>query len=260
MRHLDLFSGIGGAAIAVDAVWPKSEHIFCEIDPYCKGILKKLYPHAKIHKNIKTLKGRTIGGGIDIVSGGFPCQPFSTAGKRRGTEDDRHLWPQMLRVIKETSPRWIVGENVFGLVTWNNGLVLESVLSDLEREGYWNYINGKGERKIAPVIIPALSVGAPHTRDRVWIVAHTDSIGLEGIPKGRIETISRGIFGEAPKSDSAFSHEPRLFRFGDYRGIRESDGVPNRSHRLKGLGNAWVPQVAIKIFQAIKAIEDMMSL
>ncbi len=202
MKHLDLFSGIGGFAIAVEAVWPEAEHIFCDNDNFCQQVLKKHWPNSKIYGDIRQLTADTerernrgeMGNGdgkespiqsrektppagidetgngdtksdIDLITGGFPCQPFSQAGKRRGTEDDRYLWPEMLRVIREFHPRWVIGENVGGFVTWNNGMVLNQVCADLEEAGY----------EVQPFIIPACAVGAPHRRDRVWIVAHRAS-------------------------------------------------------------------------------------
>lgn len=120
-----------------------------------------------------TTSKNSAGGGsgpIDLITGGFPCQPFSAAGKRRGTEDDRHLWPEMLRVIRECRPRWIIGENVGGLLTWNGGMVLDEVFADLETEGY----------EVRAYVIPACAVGAPHRRDRVWIIAHHESQRGEG--------------------------------------------------------------------------------
>lgn len=163
MRHLDLFSGIGGFALAAESVWPDVEHIFCDIEPFAQAVLRKHWPEAKIYDDIKKLEGGGLGT-IDIVTGGFPCQPFSAAGQRRGKEDDRHLWPEMLRVIREAAPRWVIGENVGGLLTWNGGMVLDEVYADLEREGY----------SVWAFVIPAAAVGAPHRRDRVWIIAHAD--------------------------------------------------------------------------------------
>ena len=169
MKHIDTFSGIGGASLAVDAVWPDAEHVFVEIDPFCQAILKKHWPQSQIHDDIKTFDG-TKYRGATILTGGFPCQPFSAAGKRRGTEDDRHLWPSMLRVIREARPDWVLGENVGGLITWSGGLVLEGIVADLEAEGY---------EVAPPLVIPAVAVNAPHRRDRVWIVAHAHS-GADG--------------------------------------------------------------------------------
>jgi len=225
MRHVDLFSGIGGFALAVEEVWPKSEHIFCDNDKYCQQLLKLRFPNSKIYGDIREIKtfadidrnglqkqgekqqaGRnkqlfentfdrildtrsdsdsygdrfTIGkkkinpaeagkqtfdgieGCIDILTGGFPCQPFSQAGKRRGTEDNRYLWPEMLRVIQLAKPQWVIAENVRGLLTLQSGMVFEQVCFDLEASGY----------EVQPFIIPAVAVNAPHRRDRIWFVAH----------------------------------------------------------------------------------------
>lgn len=169
MKHLDLFSGIGGFALATEMVWNDVEHIFCDIDLFCQSVLKKHWPKSKIYEDIKKLTGQQIEGDIDLLTGGFPCQPFSAAGRRKGTDDNRYLWPEMLRVIRETHPRWIIGENVGGLLTWDGGVVLDRVFADLEAEDY----------EVGAFVIPAVSVNAPHRRDRVWIVAHdiSDSKG-----------------------------------------------------------------------------------
>ncbi len=206
MTHIDLFSGIGGFALALDNVYGKEKikHIFCDNDEFCQAVLKKHWPNAYIYSDIRTLtadsertrldaeyssttqtiqspertnkKENTNGGRWTesspnykyfILTGGFPCQPFSQAGKKRGTADDRYLWPEMLRVIREFHPRWVVGENVGGLVTWNDGMVLEQVHTDLESEGY----------EVQAFIIPACGLNAPHRRDRVWIVGYSHSIG-----------------------------------------------------------------------------------
>ena len=153
--HLDLFSGIGGFALA--AGWAGFETVgFCDNEPYAQAVLKKHWPNVPIHGDIKALDG-TAYRGVTLLTGGFPCQPFSNAGKRRGKDDDRYLWPQMLRVIQEARPTWIVGENVVGII----GLALDQVCSDLEAEGY----------EVEPIIIPACGVDAPHRRNRVWVVA-----------------------------------------------------------------------------------------
>jgi DNA (cytosine-5)-methyltransferase 1 len=153
--HLDLFSGIGGFALA--AGWAGFETVgFCDNEPYAQAVLKKHWPDVPIHGDIKALDG-TAYRGVTLLTGGFPCQPFSNAGKRRGKDDDRYLWPQMLRVIQEARPAWIVGENVVGII----GLALDQVCSDLEACGY----------EVEPIIIPACGVDAPHRRNRVWVVA-----------------------------------------------------------------------------------------
>jgi DNA (cytosine-5)-methyltransferase 1 len=217
VKHLDLFSGIGGFAIAVDEVWPNSEHIFVDNDKFCQAVLKKHWPKSKIYGDIRTITADAQHDGItrteeigtdsgtqpeseartelsvaessgvielrtekigwdtaDIITGGFPCQPFSQAGKRRGTEDNRYLWPEMFRVIRDFKPTFVIAENVRGLVTWNEGLVLEQVCSDLEAEGY----------EVQPLIIPAVAVNAPHRRDRVWIIAYRKSAGTRSNERG----------------------------------------------------------------------------
>ena len=166
MTHASLFSGIGGFDLAAD--WAGWENIFhCEINPFCQKVLNYYWPKAISHDNIKTTDFTVYRGTINILTGGFPCQPYSSAGKRLGKEDERHLWPEMLRAIREIQPRWIVGENVFGIVNWSHGLVFDEVQSDLEAEGY----------EVQTFILPACAVGAPHRRDRVWFVAHTDGFG-----------------------------------------------------------------------------------
>ena len=167
MKHLDLFSGIGGFALA--ARWAGMETVgFCEKDEFCRQVLKKHWPNVPIYEDIKEVTGeglRKDGIKPDILTGGFPCQPFSVAGKRRGRDDDRHLWPEMLRVIRESRPRWVVGENVRNLTSIQGGMVFENVCVDLEDEGY----------EVRSFIIPACGVNAPHKRDRVWILAHASS-------------------------------------------------------------------------------------
>ena len=130
MKHGSLFSGIGGFDLASE--WMGWDNIFhCEINPFCQKILKHYWSNADSLDDIKTTDFTKYEGQIDIVSGGFPCQPYSLAGQRKGTEDDRHLWPQMLRAIREIKPRWIVGENVYGLINWNGGLVCYRSFHDL---------------------------------------------------------------------------------------------------------------------------------
>jgi DNA (cytosine-5)-methyltransferase 1 len=165
MKVLDLFSGIGGFSYGLDKVGFKTV-AFCEMDEYCKLVLQKHWKGVKIYNDVKELKGEEIikeHGTIDIVVGGFPCQPFSVAGARKGTDDNRHLWPEMFRIIKELKPRWVIGENVRGIVSIQNGMVFENVCTDLEGEGY----------EVRAFNIPAAGVGAPHKRERIWIVANS---------------------------------------------------------------------------------------
>ena len=166
MTHGSLFSGIGGFDLAAE--WMGWENRFhCEWNEFGQKVLKHYWPKAKSYGDIKEADFTEWRGLIDVVSGGFPCQPYSLAGKRKGKEDDRHLWPEMLRAIREIQPRWVVGENVFGLVNWSGGLVFHEVQADLEAAGY----------EVWPYVLPACAKNAPHRRDRVWFVAHSGSDG-----------------------------------------------------------------------------------
>lgn len=161
MTHGSLFSGIGGFDLA--AKWMGWENVFhVEKDPFCQRILAHHFPESKAYDDITTFDATPFRGRIRVLSGGFPCQPFSAAGKRAGTSDDRYLWPEMFRIIREARPTFVVAENVRGLLSWNEGLVLDTVCADLESEGY----------EVLPAVLPAASVNAPHRRDRIWIVAH----------------------------------------------------------------------------------------
>lgn len=121
MTHASLFSGIGGFDLAAE--WAGWTNVFnCEIDPFCRKVLAYHFPNAFQYEDIKTTDFRPLRGCVDVLTGGFPCQPFSLAGKRKGTDDNRYLWPEMLRAIRELAPRWVVGENVFGIVNWSEGL------------------------------------------------------------------------------------------------------------------------------------------
>lgn len=174
MTHASLFSGIGGFDLAAEwAGWTNAFN--CEIDPFCRKILKYHFPDAEQYGDIRTTDFTIWRDRIDVLTGGFPCQPFSLAGKRKGTEDDRYLWPEMLRVIRAVRPRWVVGENVFGIVNWSEGMVFDKVCSDLEAAGY----------EVQPYIIPACGVGAPHRRDRCWFVAHRTDAGIETMREGK---------------------------------------------------------------------------
>ena len=162
MKHGSLFSGIGGFDLASE--WMGWENVFhCEIESFPRKILHHYWPNAISYEDIKKTDFTIHKGRIDIITGGFPCQPYSMAGKRKGKEDERHLWPEMLRAIREIQPRWVVGENVFGLINWNGGLVFDEVQFDLEAEGY----------EVQAYVLPAAAVNAPHRRDRVWFVAYS---------------------------------------------------------------------------------------
>jgi DNA (cytosine-5)-methyltransferase 1 len=304
--HLDLFSGIGGFALA--AKWNGYRTVgFCDNEPYSQVVLKKHWPEVPCHKDIREVRG-DLYAGVTLLTGGFPCQPFSVAGKQRGKDDNRYLWPEMCRVIREARPAWIIGENVAGIVN----LALDTVCADLEAEGY----------EVEPVIIPACAVDAPHRRDRVWIIANINglrsqkqgaeqqaggagqlletqqskpsavadskSVGLQGSrsiweaegqaglcggERGNKElgdvanTISQRRCGGNPEGEYAEDvgkspghswHNPG----GVATWLPEPDvgrvahGVPNRVAKLRGLGNAIVPQVAAEIIRNINIIME----
>jgi len=164
MQVLDLFSGIGGFSLGLERAGMHTA-AFCEIDPFCQKILAAHWHNTPLYDDIKSLsKERLENDGIkqiDLICGGFPCQPFSVAGKKKGGDDSRDLWPEMFRIIQEIKPRWVIGENVANFVN----MELERTCLDLEAEGY----------EVQPFIIPACAVQAPHRRDRVWIIAHAQS-------------------------------------------------------------------------------------
>jgi len=340
MIHYDLFSGIGGFAYAIDQVYGKenTKHIFVENDPFCQAVLRKHWSDSEIHGDIRGFvadterqrphseknkqkleskrgdKLRIEQSRNTILTGGFPCQPFSQAGVRKGTADDRYLWPEMFRVISEARPKWVIAENVVGLLTIQNGLVFEQVCTDLESQDY----------EVQAFIIPACAVGAPHRRDRVWIVAHSQRRGerskqSKGSGAGQSETkIGNGdsnasnttggqsweqtkqegredtgggdtnaqnpigkrsgrrskngrqvlerqspeVQDQRPNSESWERSWQEVAFATCYDGVddglpRQMDGVAisgarHRKERLKSCGNAIVPQVAIKIIEAIK--------
>ena len=164
LRMLDLFAGIGGFSLA--GHWMGWETVgFVEWDKFNQKVLAKNFPGVPIHSDIRDYKGTR--NAADIICGGFPCQPFSTAGKRQGTNDERYLWPEMLRVIREVQPAYVVGENVAGIYSMDDGRVFEQVCLDLENEGY----------AVQPLCIPACATGAPHRRDRWWFIAAANSCG-----------------------------------------------------------------------------------
>lgn len=174
LSHGSLFSGIGGFDLAAEWVgWLNRFH--CEWNEFGQRILKHYWPNAESYGDITKTDFTIWRGRIDVLTGGFPCQPYSLAGKRLGKEDERHLWPEMLRAIREISPRYIVGENVVGLLSWNGGLVFDEVQTDLEAAGY----------EIQPVILPACAVNAPHKRERVWFVAYNSNARIKSMQQQR---------------------------------------------------------------------------
>ena len=264
MKHLDLCSGIGGFALAASWVWPKHEVAgFVEIDDYCQRVLRKHWPDAPIHSDLYDYDARPLRGHLDLLTAGYPCQPFSTAGKREGASDDRHLWPEVLRCITEARPRWVLLENVAGHVSMG----LDDVLTDLEGKEYTT----------AQAIIPAVAVDARHRRDRVWIVAHDDLNRSErqclhtrsrrkGVGKtdacGDSQVVAHADSTGHQKRDTGADKEARQYtrctvekrcKWAPEPSVgRVANGVPSRVDRLRALGNAIVPQVAEQIFRAIK--------
>ncbi len=262
MTHGQLFAGIGGFGLA--AQWAGIENVWAnEIDSFCCKVLRKNFSNLEIHERDIREIGKHNLRSVDIISGGFPCQPFSHAGKRKGKEDDRYLWPEMLRVIQEVAPSWVIGENVAGLISMENGKTLERILIDLEDSGYHT----------ETFLIPACSIGAWHRRDRIWIVAHSTGDGDRGKfreNKSNGEQFNEEVGSELrsqfvnnnqdvsnttnagikrvhqrkdPTTKEQWSTEPNVGRV--------ANGIPSRVDRLKGLGNAIVPQVAYEIFKAI---------
>lgn len=302
ITHYDLFAGIGGFSLALEEVFneAKINHIFCEWAEFPTAVLKKHWPDGIFYGDIADLIANTnsqrhkssvakteaarrsnlcSGARSDenetlaILTGGFPCQPFSQAGRRKGTADDRYQWPNMFRVIQNVKPDWVIAENVRGLVTWNDGMVLEQVCVDLEGEGY----------EVQSFIIPACAVNAPHRRDRVWIIANCANSRVKGLQKreinpddaanarciGRKKRSSENIQPESKKPERQNSHYSGWER--DWREVaaatcnaRMDDGLPRevdgvsysfakwRNESIKAYGNAIVPQVAMEIFRAIK--------
>jgi DNA (cytosine-5)-methyltransferase 1 len=192
LTHASLFSGIGGFDLAAE--WAGWENIFhCEWNPFGQKVLAHHFPNSKSYNDITKTDFTIHAGTVDVLTGGFPCQPYSMAGKRLGKEDERHLWPEMLRTIREVQPRWVVGENVLGIVSWSGGLVFEEVQTDLEAEGY----------EVQTFILPAASVNAPHQRQRTWIVAYS-------VNKGR-----RSEFGNVSKENEKVCERNESTEFGD---------------------------------------------
>ena len=228
---LDLFSGIGGFSLGLEQAGMRTA-AFCEIDPFCRQILRQHWPNQPIYEDIKQLTARRLNHdgipNIDLICGGYPCQPFSVAGRRRGEHDPRHLWPEMYRLIRELRPRWVICENVAGHVE----LGLDTVLADLDATGY----------TATPFIIPACAIGAPHRRDRVWIVAHSR----------RIRLVEKAATRISPNvSDSPLCWDlPTPFT------VRSNDGIPAWMERTKALGNAVVPHIPAIIGRAILAHDE----
>jgi len=222
MNHGSLFSGIGGFDLAAE--WMGWTNVFhCEWNEFGKKILKYYWPNAISYGDITKTDFTVHRGGIDIITGGFPCQPYSLAGKRKGKEDERHLWPEMLRAIREIQPDWVVGENVPGLINWSKGLVFEEVQADLEAEGY----------EVIPFILPACAVDAPHRRDRVWFIAHS-LYSRNGQPREGNRQYEQGI--NIKKQGGGSQHSEQFNQYGDNGS--SSNTIDTRTNiRLRTNGN-----------------------
>jgi len=221
-KILDLFSGIGGFSLGLERTGHFETTAFCEIDKFCKLILDKHWKGTKIYDNVKEItKERLEADGIefpDIITGGFPCQSFSVAGKQKGTSDSRYLWPEMFRIIKIFKPRYVIGENVRGIVNIENGMVFETVCSNLEDEGY----------EVQPFLIPAASVGAPHRRERIWFIASLVNTEHDGLSTSKIEGSS------VASSDNNEKGQNETSEFKGTGGSRDSKDVANtKSERLQ---------------------------
>jgi DNA (cytosine-5)-methyltransferase 1 len=288
MTHASLFSGIGGFDLAAE--WMGWNNLFhCEWNPFGQKVLKHHFPNSISYNDITKTDFTIHSGSVDILTGGFPCQPYSTAGKRLGKQDERHLFPEMLRCIKEVKPRWVVGENVRGLVSWNEGMVFNEVCDDLESEGY----------EVQSFLIPAASVGAPHQRYRVWFVAYAYDKGRSTRfrevqnKNGEVskwdnnakssDTNVKYVVSNSESIRQEYALENReleggRFRQSDERNFWDSfpskpplcggdDGLPKeldgitfskwRQESIKAYGNAIVPQVAHQIFKTIEEFEKL---
>ena len=285
LRHLDLFSGLGGFSLGLEATGGFETVAFCDIEKFPLKVLKKHWPNVKQYKDIKELTYEQIKedtlAPIDIITGGYPCQPFSVAGSQLGEKDKRHLWPDMFRIVKECKPTWVIGENVSGHIK----LGLDTVLQDLESEGY----------SVRTFSISASSIGANHQRERVWVIGHADvedtrqhvrgiesSWDTESLrPRTSEETewttnpdqINGSGQGAEAMGESSDTYSQRLqgrrseqqlqkdeterpsswerwWQFEPDVG-RVANGVPQRVDRLKGLGNSLVPAIPYMIGHSI---------
>lgn len=249
ITHYDLFAGIGGFSLALEEVFTDEtiRHIFCEWEQFPTAVLKQHWPDGEYWGDIADLVAHTKKPGLEgrrsvqeppgrpgspysfrIVTGGFPCQPFSAAGKRKGTDDHRYKWPEMFRVVQLTRPQWVIAENVRGLTNWSDGMVLEQVCADLESEGY----------EVQPFIIPAVAVGAPHRRDRVWIIAHRSNERRDDRGYNRQE---RQVLPDTQR-DASQSESERQGRVSGAGSISEAPADTRPQRRQQGVSEGVRPE------------------
>ncbi|HRI01822.1 MAG TPA: DNA (cytosine-5-)-methyltransferase [Saprospiraceae bacterium] len=269
--HGSLFSGIGGFDLA--AKWLEWENVFqVEKDNYCLSILEKNFPKTHRYKDILSFDGSKYKNKITVLSGGFPCQPFSLAGNRKGRNDERYLWGEMLRVITEVKPLYVVAENVPGLLTNENGLAFKQVLTDLENANY----------KVQTFNIPAASKNAAHYRHRLWFIAHStsqyDCGNIRETKKRQIQQFGNNIKQSnatngnserckkqwEPIANETQYNSTELYWKNHWSkwGVEpticgDNDGLPNRVDRIKALGNAVVPYVVFEIFNTIQLTHNL---
>ena len=319
LRHVDLCSGIGGFSLGFEWAQLSTPILFCDTEPWCRKILAKNFPNVPIATDVKELANdpERLVPDCDILTAGYPCQPFSVAGKQKGTEDDRHIWPFIFRIVAQKRPTWCVFENVHGHIAMG----LDQVLADLESEGY----------STRTFVVPACGVNAPHKRDRLWIVAHselaysvsirrgrrnstrretgerdvqseeqgrssmgretegrgqprgenvadttilgsqehghgkpdefvhvgenvadTSGEGSQGRLSGRSNSERQSFVGQSGCSSSTYGQSGEDWWAVEPNVRRVAHGIPKRVDRIKGLGNAIVPQIAMNIGLAIK--------
>ena len=263
LKLLDLFSGIGGFSLGLESTGYFETIAFVEKDKFCQQVLKKNFKDIPIESEVRDVKGDRYA--ADIVCGGFPCQPFSVAGKRKGTDDDRYLWDETIRIIRECKPRWFIGENVEGIINIQKGVVLRQVCDDLEREGF----------QVQCLVIPASGIGAWHQRKRIWIIGCNISNSISELSDG-CSSSTRDSSTEQQRLVSNKSKDRNKIRSKAKRCSEQTKswwqtqselcGVPNgisteldkdRANRIKSLGNSIVPEIAREIGQSILIAEDV---
>ena len=244
MKHIGLFEGIGGFSLAVR--WMGWETIaWCEINQFGQKVLGYHFPNANPHYDIKTTDFSIYRGQCDILTGGFPCQPFSNSGEQQGENDERYLFEQMLRAVREIKPRWVVAENVYSITSPKFKKLFHEICTSLENEGY----------KVQPYIIPATAVEAEHERNRVWIVAYSDGIGLSG---------QGSLLGQLQPTKIGNRKTSGFVNFVQRNAMpfvcSSHYGFPRKlaEYAIHGAGNAIVPQVALQIFKAIVECQNEM--